>query len=89
MQAVAAAAVVGVDDAKWGQVGLAVVTLKGGAIASEEDILGFCGERLAKYKVPRYLKIVDELPRSPQGKLLKNEVKRLYNPNPQASDAKP
>ena len=89
MNAVAAAAVVGVDDAKWGQVGLAVVTLKGGAIASEEDILGFCGERLAKYKVPRYLKIVDELPRSPQGKLLKNEVKRLYNPNPQASDAKP
>lgn len=83
LEAIAAAAVVGVDDAKWGQVGLAVVTLKNDAKISENDILKHCSERLARYKVPRHLKIVEALPRSAQGKLLKNEVMRLYDPNHQ------
>ncbi|MEO7331545.1 MAG: fatty acid--CoA ligase, partial [Minicystis sp.] len=69
--AVAQAAVVGRPDARLGEVGAAFVILRSGAKAGEEEILTFCRERLANYKVPRQVVTVDELPMNATGKVLK------------------
>ena len=80
---VAMAAVVGVDDEKWGQVGLALIQVRDGCSLNEEQVLEFCGGRLARYKIPRYIRFAESLPVSAQGKLQKNEIRRLYDPNGQ------
>jgi fatty-acyl-CoA synthase len=61
---VAAAAVIGVPDEKWGEVGKAVVELKPGGSLTLEDLRKFLGDRIAKYKVPKYMVVVDTLPRT-------------------------
>jgi len=78
---VAMAAVVGVDDEKWGQVGLAAIQLVDGSQLTAEQVLEFCGKRLARYKIPRYICFVDQLPVNAQGKLQKDAIKREYDPN--------
>jgi len=77
---VTAAAVVGVDDEKWGQTGLAVVQMRAGAAADADGLLAYCAGRLARYKLPKYVRFVEALPMSAQGKVLKQELKRLYDP---------
>jgi fatty-acyl-CoA synthase len=72
---VAEAAVIGVEDEKWGEVGRAVVVLKPGAQLSQEEFLGFLGKRLAKFKVPKQLVLVERLPRNAAGKVLKNKLR--------------
>jgi fatty-acyl-CoA synthase len=71
-------AVIGVPDPKWGEVGVALVQLRAGARLSEEDVLARCRERLARYKVPRRIEFAAALPLSPQGKVLKPELRRRY-----------
>jgi fatty-acyl-CoA synthase len=73
------AAVIGLADAKWGEVGCAVVALKPGKAATEESIIAFLKSRLAKYKVPRKVEFIDALPRNAAGKVLKNELRRRYS----------
>jgi fatty-acyl-CoA synthase len=73
--AVADAAVVGVPDERWGEVGIAVVVLTDGAVADEEELLEHCTARLARFKVPHGIRFVDELPRSAMGKVLKDELR--------------
>jgi fatty-acyl-CoA synthase len=68
------AAVVGVDDEKFGQRLKAFVVLNDGAQLSEEDVKGYVKENLANYKVPREIVFLDELPRNPTGKVLKREL---------------
>jgi len=75
---VAEAAVIGVKDEKWGEVGRAVVALKAGATLSEAEILDFLKGRLAKYKIPRSVVFVDQLPRNAAGKVLKNALREKY-----------
>jgi fatty-acyl-CoA synthase len=75
---VALCAVIGVPDARWGEVGLALVVPRPGRPMDEERILAACRERLARYKVPRRVQAVESLPLSPQGKVLKKELRRLY-----------
>jgi fatty-acyl-CoA synthase len=72
--AVADAAVVGVADERWGEVGIAFIVLADGADVSEEDLLVHCRERLAKFKVPRSVRFLPELPRSAMGKVAKGEL---------------
>ncbi len=81
MPEVAAAAVVGVDDEKWGQAGLAVIQLRDEGALSHEDVIAHCGDRLARYKLPAHVRFVAALPMSAQGKVLKQELKRRYDPN--------
>ena len=80
MPAVSMVGVIGVPDEKWGEVGMALVLPRKGMQVSEEEVLERCRSNLARYKIPKKVKIVNELPISPQGKLLKTELRRLYAP---------
>ncbi len=65
-------AVIGVPDERWGEVGRAVVEPEPGAGVEPAAIREFCREHLAAYKVPATVQVVDELPRSAMGKILKH-----------------
>jgi fatty-acyl-CoA synthase len=67
-------AVVGVPDAKWGEVGKAVISLKAGSMLSEQDVTQFCLQGLAKYKVPKQIQFMDDLPKGDSGKILKRAL---------------
>ncbi|MFX1386991.1 MAG: AMP-binding protein [Promethearchaeota archaeon] len=69
------AAVIGVPDDKWGEVGKAFLTLKSGKTLDVEEIRNYLIDRLAKYKIPKYFEIRDSLPTSATGKILKRELK--------------
>ncbi len=72
-------AVIGVPDAKWGEVGRACVVLKPGAAASEEELLVFLREHLAAFKVPKSVVFLDALPVSAAGKILKRELRERFS----------
>lgn len=72
-------AVVGVPDPKWGEIGLACVVLKPGATATEEELIAFMQDRLARYKVPRRVEFMDALPISGAGKILKRDLKQQFS----------
>ncbi|MFY3743861.1 class I adenylate-forming enzyme family protein [Anaeromyxobacter sp. Red801] len=74
---VALAAVVGVPDARWGEVGHAFVVLAPGGSAGPEALLAHLRERLARYKVPKRLTRLDAMPLTAAGKVLKTELRRL------------
>lgn len=76
--AVAQCAVIGVPEEKWGEIGKAVVVLKPGATAAEEELLEHCRARLARYKVPRSVVFTGALPISAAGKILKRELKKQF-----------
>ncbi|RPI82515.1 MAG: long-chain-fatty-acid--CoA ligase [Chloroflexi bacterium] len=71
-------AVIGLPDPKWGEAGRACVVLKPGTSASEEELLEHMASRLAKYKVPKSVLILENLPISPAGKILKRELRERW-----------
>jgi fatty-acyl-CoA synthase len=74
-EAVADVAVFGVDDEKFGQRLKAVVVKKGNAKLSEDDVRSYVKQHTARYKVPREVEFMDELPRNQTGKVLKRELR--------------
>jgi fatty-acyl-CoA synthase len=72
--AVEEAAVIGVDDEKFGQRLKAFVVVRGGSEVSEDELKGHVKDNLANYKTPREVVFLDELPRNPTGKVLKREL---------------
>jgi fatty-acyl-CoA synthase len=76
--AVLMCAVIGLPDAKWGEVGRACVVLKPGMTAGEAELLDFMAARLARYKVPRSVVFRPGLPISAAGKILKRELREEY-----------
>jgi acyl-CoA synthetase (AMP-forming)/AMP-acid ligase II len=75
LDGVAESAVIGVAEPRLGEVGTAFVVARPGFALAEEDVLAFCRERLANYKVPRRVEFRDALPRNPSGKVLKRQLK--------------
>jgi acyl-CoA synthetase (AMP-forming)/AMP-acid ligase II len=73
--AVLVAAVVGLKDEKWGEVVTAVVSLKQGAEASEQELISLCREKIAGYKCPKRVVFTDSVPTSALGKVLRRQVR--------------
>ena len=65
---------VGVPDIDLGEEVAAFVSLKSSARATSEDLMGYCKDHLARYKYPRQVNILPELPKGPTGKILKSEL---------------
>jgi acyl-CoA synthetase (AMP-forming)/AMP-acid ligase II len=70
--------VIGIPDDRWGESVRAVVVLRPGANASDQDLIGWCRERLAAYKCPRTVDFTAALPRNPTGKLLKRDLRKPF-----------
>ena len=72
--AVLESAVFGIPDEEWGEAVKAVVVLKPGATATEDEIIREASRHLASYQKPRSVDFVDSLPKAPTGKILKREL---------------
>ncbi|MQA15247.1 MAG: long-chain-fatty-acid--CoA ligase [Pseudonocardiaceae bacterium] len=75
---VADLAVIGVPDEKWGEVPLAVVQAAPDTRVDEAELLAYCRARLASFKCPRSVTVVEALPRNPTGKILKKDLRTPY-----------
>ena len=71
-------AVIGVPHDRWGEVGKACVVLKPGALATEDELITFMQGHLARFKVPKSVAFLDELPISGAGKILKRELRQRF-----------
>ncbi|ONH35109.1 MULTISPECIES: long-chain-fatty-acid--CoA ligase [Protofrankia] len=76
--AVADVAVIAVPSQRWGETVKAVVVLRPGATATEEEVIAFTRTRLARYKCPTSMDVVTELPRNASGKVLKKDLREPY-----------
>ena len=75
LDGVTESAVIGVPDPRLGEVGQAFLVTRPGHVLAEADVLAFCRERLANYKVPRRVVFRAALPRNPSGKVLKRQLR--------------
>ncbi|MCP5070400.1 MAG: 2-succinylbenzoyl-CoA synthetase, partial [bacterium] len=81
---VADVAVIGMPSAKWGESAAAIVVAKPDSQVSSDDILQFCQTKLARFKQPKIVHFVDEIPRNPTGKILKRVLRDQFpGPMPQ------
>ncbi len=75
---VAECAVFGIPDAKWGEIPVAHVQLRPGAAVDAPELIDFCAGRLARFKRPRLVKLVESFPRTAIGKIQKNLLRETY-----------
>ena len=72
---IAEAAIIGVPDERWGETGIAFISLKEGESLEEKEIIQHCINNLAKFKVPKSVEFIDALPRNATGKVLKRNLR--------------
>jgi acyl-CoA synthetase (AMP-forming)/AMP-acid ligase II len=70
-------AVIGLSDERWGEIACAIVVADRTAV-SEQQIVEFCGTRLARYKLPKKVIFAEASPRNPSGKILKRVLRETY-----------
>jgi acyl-CoA synthetase (AMP-forming)/AMP-acid ligase II len=75
---IADVAVVGIPDEKWGEVGMAFIVLLEKETMTEAEALTFCGERIAKYKVPKSVRFVKDLPMTAAQKIMRYKLREEY-----------
>lgn len=68
-------AVYGAPDEKWGEVGKANIVLKNGMKMEEQEVKEFLDGRIARYKIPKYVEFVKELPKTAAGKIMRHRLK--------------
>jgi acyl-CoA synthetase (AMP-forming)/AMP-acid ligase II len=73
--AITEAAVVALADERWGKVGVAFVVRRAGSAVTAEELVVHCRSELARFKVPREFRFVDELPHSAVGKILRRTLR--------------
>ncbi|MBC7781388.1 MAG: AMP-binding protein [Proteobacteria bacterium] len=78
--AVLEAAAVGIPDARYGQQILACVIARPGAIVTAEELIAFCVSELGPYKTPALIRLVDDLPKGPSGKVQRLKLAEMHNP---------
>ncbi|WKZ70485.1 MAG: long-chain fatty acid--CoA ligase [Melioribacteraceae bacterium] len=71
-------AVIGVPDEKWGEVGKAYLSLKENSKLNKDELKKICTGNLAKYKIPKYFEILDELPKNEAGKIDKKKLLEIH-----------
>jgi fatty-acyl-CoA synthase len=71
-------AVIGIPDDHWGEAVCAVVVLKKGEVVQQQALIDHCKQHLARYKAPKRMDFVDDLPLSPVGKVLRREIKKKF-----------
>ncbi len=76
--AIAECAAFGIPDPKWGEAVHAAVTLRTDHSTNEEELIAFCKEHLAKFKVPKGIDVLEELPKSPVGKILRRALREPF-----------
>jgi acyl-CoA synthetase (AMP-forming)/AMP-acid ligase II len=76
LDGIAECAVIGIADAKWGEVGRAYIVRKPGSTLGEDDVLAHCQKNLARYKVPKSVRFLADLPHNATGKITKHQLPR-------------
>ncbi len=71
-------AVIGMPSAKWGESPAAFVVPHRGETLSADEVIAWCKDRLARFKIPRVVELVDEIPRNPTGKILKRVLRERF-----------
>lgn len=87
LKEVAEAAVIGVSDPRWGEVGCAYIALRDGASLTEQAVIEHCRANLAGFKVPKHVHFLSEIPHNAAGKVLKQELRRHYQGRQQSGIA--
>jgi fatty-acyl-CoA synthase len=78
LESVSSVAVIGIPDEKWGEVPCAVVTVRDGFTLNSADIQAHLQGRLARYKIPKRVVIVADMPRTASGKIRKADLRRVH-----------
>jgi len=75
LEGLADVAVIGLPDERWGEIGCAVVVKAPDASLEPDDVIDYCRDKLAKFKIPARVEFIDELPRNATGKVLKRVLR--------------
>ena len=77
--AVSEVAVIGVSDERWGEVGCAYVVPRPEGSLTIEDVYAHCRGRIAAFKIPKHIRLVESLPRTASGKIKKGELRQTFS----------